>query len=275
MKLVMDEKLKHRLVGVSVILSLGAIFLPAMMKKSSQRLESNFNVNVQLPPKPMAPNVAVTDEEQMFKTIKVAKVQLPTVSKVKPITSSGKESFGAATSIKDDTIVSVAKVEPAPESIEKPIELALNNAANNAVKNEIKVASVGPIDPVRPVIPVKPVRPVKTAAVTVAKAKVVAPKPVIAPKQTVAKVDTKPEVKKEIYAVQLASFAKIGNAQALVSKLQQKGYKANYTRVTGRKGVIYKVYVGHSPIKDSVVKLRTQLASAMQLNGFVVNTGVS
>lgn len=32
MKLVIDEKLKHHLVGVAVVLSLGAIFLPAMMK---------------------------------------------------------------------------------------------------------------------------------------------------------------------------------------------------------------------------------------------------
>ena len=70
MKLVMDEKLKHRLIGLAVIISLGAIFAPAMMKKSSQRLESNFSVNVKLPPKPLAPDVVMTDEKEMFKTIK-------------------------------------------------------------------------------------------------------------------------------------------------------------------------------------------------------------
>lgn len=77
MKLVIDEKLKHRLVGVAVVLSLGAIFLPAMMKKSSQRLENHFSVKVQLPPKPTTPNVAITNEKEMFETIKVAKVEIP------------------------------------------------------------------------------------------------------------------------------------------------------------------------------------------------------
>lgn len=77
MKLVIDEKLKHRLVGVAVVLSLGAIFLPAMMKKSSQRLENNFSVKVQLPPKPTTPDVAITDEKEMFKTIKIAKIEIP------------------------------------------------------------------------------------------------------------------------------------------------------------------------------------------------------
>ncbi|MFT4058748.1 MAG: SPOR domain-containing protein [Legionella sp.] len=264
MKLVMDERLKHRLVGISVILSLGAIFLPAMMKKSSQRLESNFSVKVQLPPKPNAPNVAVTNEEQMFKTIKVAKVELtPSMqSKAKA------EDFVAKAPIKNNTLIPVSKIELAPKSINRPIEFAINEATNKAVKNEIKVASIRPIDPIRPVVPVKPVRPVKT--------KVVVAKPPVVIKAAQASVlSAKTAGKRDIYAVQLASFVKISNAEALVHKLQQKGYKANYIRVAGRKNVIYKVYVGHSPIKEDVVKLRTQLASVIQLNGFVVNTGVS
>jgi DedD protein len=81
--------------------------------------------------------------------------------------------------------------------------------------------------------------------------------------------------KKGLYAVQLASFSKLANAQALVTKLQRKGYKANYVKTVARNGTIYKVYAGHSPVKSDVVKLKTQLASAMQMNGFVVNTGVS
>lgn len=227
MKLVMDERLKHRLVGIAVIVSLGAIFLPAIMKKSSQRLEGNFSVNVQLPPKPLAPHVAVTDEDQMFKTIKVSKK-----------TNLDKEDFIPA--------VPVAQVETAPASIEPAL------AAKTAVKKEIKVAANKPVK----------------SAVKAVKAKV-AVKPVIA------KINKTPTIKKGIYALQLASFSKLDNAQALVSKLQHKGYKANYTQVAGRKGLIYKVFVGHSPNKNNVLKLKNQLATAMQLNGLVVNTGVS
>ncbi len=77
MKLVLDEKLKHRLIGVAVIISLGAIFAPALIKKSNLRNEGNFTVNVQLPPKPVAPNIVINDEQEVFKTIKIAKVTLP------------------------------------------------------------------------------------------------------------------------------------------------------------------------------------------------------
>ncbi len=278
MKLVMDEKLKHRLVGISVVLSLGAIFLPAMMKKSSQRLENSLSVNVQLPPKPIAPNVAVTDEEQMFKTIKIAKVNIKSAAPQKTV----KEDFIASAPVQEKPSIPVAKIEPAPAVIEKPIELALNNAAQASVHKEIKVVqakteknAVRSIEPVaKPTAPIA--KPVQVAAQQVIKPKPEVVKPKMQTKPVVAQaVVRKHTVKRDIYALQLASFSKLGNAEALVRKLQGKGYKASYTRVAGRNGTIYKVYVGHSPIRDNVVKLKTQLASAMQLNGFVVNTGVS
>lgn len=241
MKLVMNEKLKHRLVGLSVILSLGAIFLPAMMKKSSQRLEGNLSINVQLPPKPAAPNVAVIDKEQMFKTIKVAKVHItPPASSTPSIASLDKKGV-------ESTGLHVAKVDATAASVEKSIELALNEAVKQEAKKEIKAAAH---------------KPVKLAKAVVSKS-------------IIAKAPRNIPIKRELYAVQLASFAKLSNAQALVGKLQHKGYKANYIRAAGKNGVIYKVYVGHSPIKNNVVKLKTQLASAMQLNGFIVNAGVS
>ena len=271
MKLVMDEKLKHRLVGISVVLSLGAIFLPAMMKKSSQHLESNLSVNVQLPPKPIAPNVAVTDEEQMFKTIKIAKVN------IKSAAPQVKEDFIASAPVHEKSNMPVATVDPTPAqvAIEKPIELALNNAVQTTVHKEVKVVQAKVEKPViKPTAPV--VKPVQVAAQQVIQRKVELVKPKMPVKPVVAQVVTKkPAVKHDIYAVQLASFSKLANAEALVRKLQGKGYKASYARVAGRNGTIYKVYVGHSPIRDNVVKLKTQLASAMQLNGFVVNTGVS
>ncbi|MFJ1267352.1 SPOR domain-containing protein [Legionella lytica] len=270
MKLVMDEKLKHRIVGVSVVLSLGAIFLPAMMKKSSQRLDSNLSVNVQLPPKPVAPNVAVTDEEQMFKTIKIAKVNIKSAASQK----ADKEDFNGAAPVDEEPSMPVAKVEPAPAAIEKPIELALNNAVQTTVHREVKAVQAKVEKPT--VKSVSVVKPVQVAAQQVIKRKVDVVKSKILVQPVVAQVAAKrPAVKRDIYAVQLASFSKLANAEALVHKLQGKGYKASYARIAGRNGTIYKVYVGHSPIRDNVVKLKTQLASAMQLNGFVVNTGVS
>lgn len=260
MKLVIDEKLKHRLVGLAVVLSLGAIFLPSMMKKSGQRFENNFSVNVQLPPKPTAPNVVMSDEKEMFETIKVAKVEIPPVLDQKG-SDLDKEDFIQSVQAVDDAAIHIAKSAPTAnhEVATKPIELALNNAAKNAAEKQINEVVAKPA---------KLVKPVKIQAQAAAKKVVTEP--------VVAKANgTHPGRQKSIYAVQLASFAQLSNAQALVSRLQSQGYKANYLKTNGKRGVIYKVYVGHSPVKSDVIKVRTQLASAMQLNGLVVNTGVS
>ena len=43
MKLVIDEKVKHRLVGLAVILSMGIIIAPAVLKKSQQHKNNKKN----------------------------------------------------------------------------------------------------------------------------------------------------------------------------------------------------------------------------------------
>lgn len=245
MKLVMDEKLKHRLIGLAVIISLGAIFAPAVMRKSSQHLENNFSVNVTLPPKPVAPNVAVTDEKDLFKTIKIARVTIPSVPEEK-----NSSELVKAEPIKSDQVLSAK--ESVVAQIAPELKLAsVKHAVNESAKKTVQLAAI---------------QPVKKAVTVALKQKVVA---------KVAMNRAKPLMKQEVYAVQLASFSQLSNAQALVNRLHSKGYKASFTKTTGKQGAVYKVYAGHSPRKNEVAKLKTQLASAMQLNGFIVNTGVS
>jgi len=81
MNISIDERTKHRLTGLVVILALAIIFVPAMVKKSNQRLEENIHVSVQLPPKPSAPKIAIADKEAVFETVKIAKVTLPVTHK--------------------------------------------------------------------------------------------------------------------------------------------------------------------------------------------------
>jgi DedD protein len=247
MKLVMDEKLKHRLIGLAVIISLGAIFAPAIMKKSSQSLENNYSVNIKLPPKPLVPDVVSSNEQDVFKTIKVAKVKIPSVSEDHQLPELVRAETIKSDSINTNKATAVARTESEVKS--EPIQLALNEAAQSTVKKAINVAAVKP----------KKALPAKANVRTV----------------QVAKAKTTPVSKRDVYAVQLASFAQLSNAQSLVSRLHTKGYKANYIKASGKNGPIYKVYVGHSPSKLDVLKVKTQLASAMQLNGFIVNTGVS
>lgn len=77
MKIFLEERVKHRLIGVAVLLSLAAIFAPAIMKKSAQQMDKDMGMRMQLPAKPVLPDVAVAKEKEVFKSIKVAHVKLP------------------------------------------------------------------------------------------------------------------------------------------------------------------------------------------------------
>ncbi len=273
MKLIIDEKLKHRIIGVAVIISLGAIFAPAMMKKSSQNMENNYSVRVKLPSKPEEPNVAISDEKEVFKTIKIAKVDIPQVSAESQLPQLTKAEAIHSDKLNQPQTVSIdtSKEDKNLESIQlatlnKTAETTVKQASQTAVKHPILNAA-----PVRVVATAnKAIKQTKKPSIVATKSKPqvlarVAPKPI----------SRSPAFKADIYAVQLASFSQLSNAQALVSRLKTKGYKANFIKVASRNGVIYKVYAGHSSKKNDVIKLKAQLASAMQLNGFVVNTGVS
>lgn len=265
MKLVLDEKLKHRLIGLAVIISLGAIFAPALMKKSGQRLDNNLSVNVKLPPKPIAPNVVLTDEKDLFKTIKIAKVRIPAVSEESQLTELVK-----AEPINSNIVAANQKQLATKADIDdksSPIQLALNEAASTAAAKKLGKMGTNTVINHQKTIALKqkPVsktsNPIKIATNGTS--------------STIAKNNSKAVIRKEVYAVQLASFSRLNNAQSLVNRLRAKGYKANYTKTASNRGAIYKVYAGNSPRKLEVVKLKAQLATAMQINGFVVNTGVS
>jgi DedD protein len=277
MKLIIDEKLKHRLIGVAVIISLGAIFAPAMMKKSNQNMDNNYKVHVKLPPKPEEPNVALSDEKEVFKTIKIARVNIPDVSSESKLPELAK-----AEPIQPEEIASSELVPPAIQKKSDAMrleaeQLALNKAAHETVKHVVHVSSAKSKSSTvskSAVIASKATKPAKKPTIAVNKFR---PKPQQRQQNIrVAKsVVRKPAVRTELYAVQLASFSQLSNAQSLVNRLRSKGYKANFTKVASRNGVAYKVYAGHSSRKMEVIKLKTQLASALQLNGFIVNTGVS
>lgn len=272
MKLVIDEKLKHRLIGVAVILSLGAIFAPAMMKKSNQNTDNNYNVQVKLPVKPKAPDIALADEKEVFKTIKIAKVHLPEVDTESKLPELAKAERIQRNDLDQRDIAAAGRQH---EHMNLAEHAALNNAVQNTVKHAVQVATAKPLIHAKPTAVANKVKHSTVQQASVAlkhHAKVNGPLKQV--NNNVAKVH-KPAFKSELYAVQLASFSHLSNAQSLVNKLRSKGYKANFTKISGRHGAVYKVYAGHSPKKMEVVKVKTQLAHVMQLNGFIVTTGVS
>lgn len=219
MKFMMDERVKHRLTGLVVVVSIAVIFLPVMMKKSNQHFEENVSVSLKLPTKPTPPKVAMPTKSVMFESVKVAHVDL-------------------STGVNAPQQLVIAKAEP------------ISMPSSELAKREPALKSV------------------ITAAVLPKKVTVVAP--ALAPKKEVAAVISA----QGKYAVQLASFSQQSNAQSLVNRLRKEGYVATYNKSGSKNGQVFKVVVGQVNQKLEAASLQKKLASNMQLNGFVIQTGL-
>lgn len=257
MKLVMDEKVKHRLIGLAVILSIAAIFAPAIMKKSNQRFDDNVSVSVELPPKPLQPNLAIANEKTMFAAVKVAHVEIPELINEQPLPTIAKaESLSQMNESKLKEIAPIIAKAEVP-SIKKPKPVALTLAQAERVGNKViafkKLAGAQKATP-KKVAPKSPIR-------------------VVAKNKNSGKKPAAVNLTKNGYAVQLATFSKQQNADSLVHKLRGKGYKASYNKIKTNAGTMYKVIVGQAQHREKALDLQKQLAAVMQIKGFIVTTG--
>ena len=75
MKKIIDERAKHRLVGVIVVLALMIIILPAMMRESDKNFDEFTSYHAPKPP-PL-PKVSLVDQHEMLRSVKVVSVALP------------------------------------------------------------------------------------------------------------------------------------------------------------------------------------------------------
>ena len=82
MKWVLEDRIKHRLIGLAVIASLLVIFLPAVFKQSNHHFDDNVNVSFKVPKKPVLPQLSVVDKDRLFKEVKVAKINIPPAAHV-------------------------------------------------------------------------------------------------------------------------------------------------------------------------------------------------
>lgn len=256
MKLVIDEKLKHRLIGIAVIVSLFAIFAPAVMKKSSQRFDKNVNLDIQLPARPGEPRIVKADEEQVFKTVKVAHVELNNDLQSREIPE----------------LAEALPIKPEPEdlAVNDVARVGATTAATHVALTQVAKADKGRAGQSLKLATANTVKGLKSKA----GAKLAQAKKTTAAKPKSAAVLARKSVKAPGYAVQLASFSNKTNAVSLMYRLKSKGYKAQVAKVNGRQGAYYKVMVGNLAKKQEALKLREKLAEAVKINGFIV-TGVS
>ncbi len=255
-----DEKIKHRVIGLAVLMSIALVFVPAMVKKSNQRLDRNMNLSLNLPPKPAFPNVAAVKPQVLFKTVKVAQVIIPeVVDNKKTVTVARAESLSGQTMATRSIIQKTPAMQSAVAiaKADKPVQRA---AVSSPVLTTIKPKNLSkPVQ--RALIPVKPSVVAKAANHYNANPRLLAS----AKSPTV----VKSSLKTDIFSVQVASFARQDNALYLVHTLQQKGFKASYDK----QGSQYRVLVGTLGERNDAKYLQHKLASAAQLTGFIVKVG--
>jgi DedD protein len=240
MKLMMDERLKHRLVGFAVILSIGVIFIPDMIKKSSHRLERKTRVAIKLPAKPILPIVSMPEKAEMFRRVDVAHVDIPSInSHLKPSSLLAK----AVPLSKKNEARTVSKLT------EASVLNALESTRTYRPTPESKLVAIRQINQWH--------KPTITKATSLAKSTIT----------------TQNNAKVASYSVQVATFVLQKNAKALVASLKHKGFNAYYNKSTSKNGVAFKVLVGRANQKQQAQALQQQLAVKMRLKGMVVATG--
>lgn len=212
MKFLMDERLKHQLTGLIVIVSAAVIFLPAMMKHSNRHFEESMGISFKLPSKPVPPKISIPNQNAMFQSVKASPVEMPIAIAEPPHVSV----IAKAIPLSQPPVSEVAKIKPViPQSSPKVVTVA------------VKQNSVSPV------------------------------------------------VNKINYGIQLATFSQQRNADYLVERLRKQGFIASYKTLKSKQGPLYRVIAGRLDKKNDALDLQKKLATNMQLNGYVVKTGVS
>ena len=279
MKLVMDERLKHRLVGLLVIISLSAIFVPGIVKKSNQRFDSvNAQVvSVRLPDKPPVLAVTVPDHKALFKRAQVAHVDISidkqsvqsvaTISKaerLRPLSSDEMRLVNQSISAPVNEPSTYSKVvairDMQRDDIEENTikgtslpEQSFVSKSKLVAVNLRKVPDAGTF--------AHPPSTAKAMTKTIA-VKSVAKQPLAVKKAVPASVGN--------YSVQLATFSKKKNAYTLMNQLSKKGYRPQFIEIATPNETIYKVLVGNFVKREEARYLQHQLIKQTALNGFIV-----
>lgn len=78
MKLFKEERMKHRIIGLIMMVSIVVLFLPTVTKQANRHLDDTMSLSLKLPEKPERPEVVVTSEKNMFESVRVAHVDIQT-----------------------------------------------------------------------------------------------------------------------------------------------------------------------------------------------------
>lgn len=227
----MDERLKQRLVGAAVLVSLGAIFIPMLLNIPNAPDETVLGTNI--PPKPEAEFSA----------------------RLVPRHESEKPQQWAVTGGSEEALTSA--LQPSQTDSRLPAESSAGTSRNAGEQPAPRRRHPAP----------EHGGPRYTEA---AKSKVDGqPTHREAAKAATARSDSG-RVGLTAWAVQIGSFSNAQNAIRLTERLRAKGYTAFVESGSSAKGKVARVYVGPELLRDRAVQAAKRLRKELKLKGFVV-----
>lgn len=159
--------------------------------------------------------------------------------------------------------------KPSMPSVDLPTDKQMFNAARVVAPKEIKVAKVRKNLLISKAEPLE----VKKLSSNVSNIASINIKHFQPDEKLIKVVDVTEE---PFFSIQVASFTQKSNADTLVGKLKHNGFNATYNQGKTKSGrVMYYVVVGKLRQRRQAVDLQKELASSMQLNGFIVQSEVS
>lgn len=250
----MDDKVKHRIVGVIVIAAFLVIIVPALIKNVSVRDGQPENQRL------VSVSSGVSQREpETFQTSQIAQVSLdhPTetgeMPAIQPMATSLPAPVAATSS---NTLPETSTPVPAPVVAPAPAQPQPTPAQSQPAVKQMS----------KPAAPAPAVTSVKKAA---PKTVTVVAKPVVKP---VVKPIVAPMTRPINFCIQLGTFSSVQNAQALVKRLHANGfYAAKSSTITLPNGQkMERVTICRAMTRSQAMMMRAHLARMMNTNVIVI-----
>lgn len=298
----MEQQLKHRLIGVTIIVSLIVIFVPLLFDKAEQHpgMEANG-----VPPMPdvfeekpidlpktaedVAPKESEVVSESGYKVIPL------TDEPPKPPVASPEAKSAAIASEPGEALLEAPieeeQFEPVPERAPSPTEMpdakAVKPGSNQVKQEKAELKGKEPKKVKTPVVP-SPATKSKTSTPVATKSAETAPKAAdatatmtknqaasvakSAPVGATAgsKAGTAPAAVPAAWVVQTGSFTTESKARALAEKLRQAKFAAFVATASGKTGPIYRVQVGPELERTRVEQIQKQIETTVGIRGIIV-----
>lgn len=264
----MDEQLKQRLIGVSIIVALVVIFVPMFFDKKPEG-PSNAEI-AEIPPLP--------------KDFEEKPVELPrTVEDVTAVTKEpetpGYHIIPITEEPEDETETATGQAPLAGTSRKSELKDKAGKAAASAMMDEgedfgredLEPTGSTPAGVAKPSLGTHSKSPVKLATPPPAGKSAV--KPVAPPSAATEAQARKPDqgtTSSSAWIVQAGAFTIEANAKSLVDKLRQNKMPAFVDTVQGGSGkTVYYVKIGPNPNRDAAKKILQQLEAVTGIRGYL------